>query len=256
MGGDCIKMSRFFVNGKNILSDSIIITGEDVIHIKKVLRLKGGDNIIVSDGIGTDYHVEIQKIGSDMIDTKIINSYKNISEPPVNITLFQGLPKSDKMNYIIQKSVELGVKRIVPVITERTVVKISKNKDYKKRHQRWNRISMEAAKQCNRGIVPQVKYPIPFKDAIKIPANGGLKILPYEKEKSQGIKSILKDKPNNKDIFIYIGPEGGFSDREIELAFESEIKTISLGPRILRTETAGIVVLSILMYELGDVGYV
>lgn len=248
-------MSKFFVNGENISSDSITITGEDVVHIKKVLRLNSGDNIIVSDGFGTDYHVQIQKIDSHRVDTKIISSCKNISEPPVNIVLFQGLPKSDKMDYIIQKGVELGVKKIIPVITERTVVKISDN-NYKKKHERWNRISMEAAKQCNRGIVPQIGYPILFKEAMeKLPGNC-LKILPYEKEKSQGIKGILKEKSNNKDVFIFIGPEGGFCDREIELALKNGFDIISLGPRILRTETAGIVVLSILMYELGDVGYV
>lgn len=256
MGGDCVKMSRFFVNNENILSNSIIITGEDVVHIKKVLRLKIGDNIIVSDGMGTDYHVEIQKMDSDTVDTKIISSYKNISEPPINITLFQALPKSDKMDYIIQKGVELGVKTIVPVITERTIVKISNNKGYEKKNQRWNRISMEAAKQCNRGVIPQVENPMTFKEAINTLPDNGLKILPYEKEKSQGIKSVLKKKSYNKDIFIFIGPEGGFSDKEIELAFKSGLNIISLGPRILRTETAGIVVLSILMYELGDVSYV
>ena len=249
-------MSKFFVNSENISSDSIIITGEDVVHIKKVLRLNSGDNIIVSDGLGTDYHVQIQKIDLHTVDTKIISSFKNNSEPPVDIVLFQGLPKSDKMDYIIQKGVELGVKKIVPVITERTVVKISNNKDYKKKHQRWNRISMEAAKQCNRGIIPQVEYPIIFKEAIETLPNNGFRILPYEKEKSQGIKGILKEKSNSKDIFIFIGPEGGFCDREIELALKNDFNIISLGPRILRTETAGIVVLSILMYELGDVGYV
>ncbi|HHX18743.1 MAG TPA: 16S rRNA (uracil(1498)-N(3))-methyltransferase [Clostridium sp.] len=249
-------MSKFFVNSENISSDSIIITGEDVVHIKKVLRLNSGDNIIVSDGLGTDYHVQIQKIDLHTVDTKIISSFKNNSEPPVDIVLFQGLPKSDKMDYIIQKGVELGVKKIVPVITERTVVKISNNKDYKKKHQRWNRISMEAAKQCNRGIIPQVEYPIIFKEAIETLPNNGFRILPYEKEKSQGIKGILKEKSNSKDIFIFIGPEGGFCDREIELALKNDFNIISLGPRILRTETAGVVVLSILMYELGDVGYV
>ncbi len=248
-------MSKFFVNGENISSDSITITGEDVVHIKKVLRLKSGDNIIVSDGLGIDYHVKIEKINSSTVDTKIISSCKNASEPPVDIVLFQGLPKSDKMDFIIQKGVELGVKKIVPVITERTVVKISKD-NYKKKHQRWNRISMEAAKQCNRGIIPKVEYPINFKDAVDTLPNNGFKILPYEKEKSQGIKGILKEKSNTKDVFICIGPEGGFCDKEIELALKNQFNIISLGPRILRTETAGIVVLSILMYELGDVGYV
>ncbi|MDQ2084991.1 16S rRNA (uracil(1498)-N(3))-methyltransferase [Herbivorax sp. ANBcel31] len=247
-------MSRFFVNGENIFPDSIDITGEDVVHIKKVLRLKNGDNITVSDGMGTDYYVKIEKIDSDKVTTKIINSEKNKSEPSVNITLFQALPKSDKMDFIIQKGVELGAKKIVPVITERTVVKISKNKDYKKKHQRWNRISMEAAKQCKRGRVPQIEYPMTFKDAIDSLTDESLKILPYEKEKSIKMKRILSNKSNIKDIFIFIGPEGGFSDNEIELAFNSSVSTVSLGPRILRTETAGIVVLSILMYELGDVG--
>lgn len=255
MGGDCVQMSKFFVKSENISSDLITITGEDVIHIKKVLRLKNGDNIIVSDGLGTDYNVEIHEIHSHKVETKIISSYKNISEPPVNTILLQGIPKSDKMDYIIQKGVELGVNKIVPVVTERTIVKISKD-NYKKKHERWNRISMEAAKQCNRGIVPEVGYPVNFKDVVETLPGDALKILPYEKEKSQGIKGILKEKSNNKDIYIFIGPEGGFCEKEIELALKNDFNIISLGPRILRTETAGIVVLSILMYELGDVGYV
>ncbi|TYQ12912.1 UNVERIFIED_CONTAM: 16S rRNA (uracil1498-N3)-methyltransferase [Acetivibrio alkalicellulosi] len=247
-------MSKFFVDKKNILAKSINITGEDVIHIKKVLRLKCGDNIIISDGAGTDYYVEIQNIQQDLVETKIISFEKNIAEPSINITLFQGLPKSDKMDLIIQKGVELGVKKIVPVITERTVVKISGAKDSIKKCERWNRISMEASKQCNRGFIPKVDGPIFFSDALKMLNGGNLNILPYEKEKDNRLKYILNDSIKAKDIYVFIGPEGGFSQEEVEIAVKSGVNTVSLGPRILRTETAGIAVLSILMYELGDVG--
>ncbi|HQA58861.1 MAG TPA: RsmE family RNA methyltransferase, partial [Acetivibrio sp.] len=145
MGGDGFKMSRFFVNSSNISGDSIIISGEDVNHIKRVLRLGIGDIITVTDGSGIDYRVEIAKLNESAIETRIIESVKNLTEPPVEIVLYQGLPKSDKMEYVIQKGVELGLRGIVPVITERTVVKLDSKKDEQKKCERWNRISMEAA---------------------------------------------------------------------------------------------------------------
>ncbi|HOM02458.1 MAG TPA: 16S rRNA (uracil(1498)-N(3))-methyltransferase [Acetivibrio sp.] len=246
-------MPRFFVRKSDVSGDSINISGEDFNHIKKVLRLGNGDRITVCDGEGTDYLVEIMKFEDASVKTRIIESMENFTEPPVKITLFQGLPKSDKMDYIIQKAVELGIYEIVPVITERTVVKTDK-KSGDKKCERWNRISMEAAKQCNRGIIPKVGFPISFKEALNAAKGSSFSLIPYEKETGIKLKEVLSKKSSAEKVSVFIGPEGGFSQTEIETAISCGIQPVTLGPRILRTETAGIAVLSILMYELGDVG--
>ncbi|AEV69318.1 16S rRNA (uracil(1498)-N(3))-methyltransferase [Acetivibrio clariflavus] len=247
-------MPRFFINSEDIFDDNINIKGDDYNHIKKVLRLKCGEIITLSDGVGNEYAARIEAFGDGFVHTKIVESYKNATEPPVKVTLYQGLPKSDKMDFIIQKSVELGISKVVPVLTERTVVKIDNQKDAQKKWERWNRISQEAAKQSNRGIIPEVELPISFKEAIKQIKNGSLSIIPYEKESKKSLKQILKSNGHMKDISVFIGPEGGFTEQEIEEAISFGINPVTLGPRILRTETAGIAVLSILMYEVGDVG--
>ena len=247
-------MPRFFVNSKDIFDDNINITGEDYNHIKKVLRLKCGEIVTLSDGIGNEYVAEIEEFGEGFVHTKVIESYKNTTEPPVKVTLYQGLPKSDKMDFIIQKSVELGISRIVPVLTERTVVRLDSEKDALKKSERWNRISQEASKQCNRGIIPKIEIPISFKEAIKQTKDNVLALIPYEKESANSLKQILKRGGNITEISVFIGPEGGFTEQEIEEAVNMGLNSVTLGPRILRTETAGITVLSILMYELGDVG--
>ncbi len=247
-------MPRFFINSKDIFDDNINIKGDDYNHIKKVLRLKCGEIVTLSDGVGNEYEAKIEEFGDGFVHTKVIESYKNATEPPIKVTLYQGLPKSDKMDFIIQKSVELGISRIVPVITERTVVKLSNEKDALKKCERWNRISQEAAKQCNRGIIPEIEIPITFKQAIKQTKDKSLSLIPYEKESNNSLKQILRAVSNIIEVSVFVGPEGGFTEQEIEEAVKFGINSVTLGPRILRTETAGIAVLSILMYELGDVG--
>lgn len=254
MGGDCSNMSRFFISCSDIVNNTIRITGEDVGHIKKVLRLKCGDNLIVCDGQGMDYNVRIDRIEENSVYALIIDSFKSFTEPPIGITLLQGMPKSDKMDYIIQKCVELGVNRIVPVLTERTVVKIDNNKDAQKKAERWNKISKEASKQCNRGIIPKVEIPVSFIESLDILKNSDLALIPYEKETINSLRYILSDRKNVNNICVMIGPEGGFTEKEVDLAVNVGATSVTLGPRILRTETAGLAVLSIIMYELGDVG--
>jgi RNA methyltransferase, RsmE family len=248
-------MSRFFINASAVDIDakSIIISGDDVNHIKNVLRAVSGDKLVVSDGSGNEYTVCIDNIYKEKISATIIESYKNRTEPPIEVTLFQGIPKSDKMDTIIQKSVELGISKIVPVITERTVVRFDGIKDMEAKAKRWQRISLEAAKQCNRGLVPVVELPLKFDKALEASKEYALKLIPYEIEREIGIRNYLKDYSEGK-ICFYIGPEGGFTDNEIDKAIKSNIIPVTLGPRILRTETAGAAVLSILMYELGDMG--
>ncbi|HOJ11214.1 MAG TPA: 16S rRNA (uracil(1498)-N(3))-methyltransferase [Clostridiales bacterium] len=255
-------MSRFFITDDNIYSDSIIISGEDFNHIKNVLRYKTGDSLILCDGNGRDYYVYIEFIGDKEIKTKIIDVSENQTEASVNVTLFQGMAKGEKMDFIIQKSVELGVSRIVPVITERTVVKLENSRDKEKKRIRWQRIALEAAKQCNRGVIPEVGLLVDFTVASDLMHKFNLALIPYEKEEKLALKTVLlefKNKYSNLDkdkypeIALFIGPEGGFSDKEIIRSHEKGIIPVTLGPRILRTETAALTVQSIIMYELGDI---
>lgn len=244
-------MSKFFVEPGNINKDSVLITGENIKHIKNVLRLSAGDEIMVSDGQGTDYRVRISRFDSNGISAVIVEKFRNNTEPPIWVTLYQGIPKSDKMDFIIQKCIELGIARIVPVMTERTIVRFSSHDDIEKKVSRWKKISEEASKQCNRGIIPDVAMPIFFEEAVRESSGYQLSIMPYENERKNRLASIIK-KCNFKKISVFIGPEGGFSDKEAAIALEKGIIPVTLGPRILRTETAGMAVLSIIMYELGD----
>ncbi|KNY26791.1 16S rRNA (uracil(1498)-N(3))-methyltransferase [Pseudobacteroides cellulosolvens] len=246
-------MPRFFVKDEEIQNENITISGEDFNHIKNVLRLRQGDSLVISDGNCTDYDVVIDSYESSYVVTRIVGKYKNNNESDIDITLFQGIPKSDKMDMIIQKSVEMGVKRIVPVLTERTVVKINSEKDSKNKITRWQRIAQEASKQCNRGIMPTVENPVTFYEAVAKLKRADLSLIPYEKESGNKLKSVIKGN-DAKTISVMIGPEGGFSNSEVDLAVENGFVPVTLGPRILRTETAGLSVLSIIMYELGDLG--
>lgn len=240
-------MHRFFVSPDNINNNSVTISGEDVAHLSKVLRLREGENIIVCDSAGTDYECRIESISKTEAVASVISSTPNIAEPPINITIYQGLPKSDKMDYIVQKCVELGVNKIVPVITKRAVA-IPRDGD--KKILRWQRIANEAAKQCGRGVLPQIGEIAEFKTILKnVALEDNLNIIPYENEKSFKLKNALKPV---KNINIFIGPEGGFDPEEIELAMTSGIQPVTLGPRILRTETAPIAVVSAVMYDIGD----
>lgn len=252
MGGDFLQMPRFFVNPEDIYSDHIIISGEDVKHIRNVLRMKRGENLTLCDGSGNEYLAVIRKFEPDFICAGIVTSGKNDTEPPIDVVLYQGIPRSDRMDFIIQKSVELGVKKIVPVISGRSVVRFSGEKDAGNKVARWQRIALEAAKQSNRGIIPQVGRPLGINEAFENMKRTQLGIIPYEKEKETKLKSCLVK--GLKEISVMIGPEGGFSENEIEMALIHGVKPVSLGPRILRTETAGIAVISIVMYELGDIG--
>ena len=243
-------MHRFFVDNLSGASDNIIITGNDVNHIKNVLRLKIGEKIMVSDGSGTDYQCSISDIDSDMVTADIEDVFKNAAELPVKITLFQGMPKSDKLELIIQKAVELGVYEIVPVITKRTVVKIDDKKAGKKL-ERYNGIAESAGKQSGRGIIPTVKPFMSFKQALEYAKTFDMNLIPYEEAKGMEYsREVIKDIHGKKSLGIFIGPEGGFAKEEVDMAIEAGAKCITLGNRILRTETAGLAVLSIIMFEI------
>ncbi len=245
-------MSRYFVDRNQIEDNRIKIIGEDYQHLKKVLRAVKGDQIIICCN-GMDYTAVISEIGSAYITSEIAEQAENKTEPVLKVTLFQGLPKADKMELIIQKCVELGVTEIVPVLTDRCVVRLNTDKDSLSKVTRWQKIALEAAKQCNRGLVPKVGSPVKFSEAVKLVSDKDLSVIPYEKEYAADFKSLASTCSGIKSAAVFIGPEGGFAEQEIELAENMGIRKITLGPRILRTETAGIVALSLMMYELGDV---
>ncbi|SHE86041.1 16S rRNA (uracil(1498)-N(3))-methyltransferase [Caloramator proteoclasticus] len=246
-------MHKFFVKTDNIINDKINITNDDVQHITKVLRLKIGDSIQICDGNENEYICDIVEINKKSVICQIKEKFKNRNESNINIVLFQGLPKAQKMELIIQKGVEIGVKEFYPIITERVVVKTD-GKDISNKLERWNRIAYEAAKQSNRGIIPTVNNLISFEEALDILKRFDLIVVPYEKEKSTSFKELFNESRDYKNIAVIIGPEGGFSEEEINIFIKNGFKPITLGPRILRTETAGLVASTILLYELSDIG--
>ena len=247
-------MNRFFVDKEQILDDRIKILGNDVKHIKDVLRLGMGDKVeIVCDG--KIYTCKILDLKSNMINTIILDNYKGKNEPPIHIALYQSIAKGNKMDFIIQKATEIGVEKIYPVITERTIVKIKNPKKEEGKVERWNSIAEEAAKQSKRDILPVVKNIISFNEMMDILKNETNIIVPYEMEDSYGLKEALNN-VGTGEINIIIGPEGGFEEEEINKLRSIKGQVVTLGPRILRTETAGLVVSSIVLYELGDLGVI
>jgi 16S rRNA (uracil1498-N3)-methyltransferase len=241
-------MNRFFIKKENVNNDEIMVFGEDVQHISKVLRLQTGDKIVLCDGEGNDYLAEILGMDKQSIRTGIIEKGPSKGEPDIEVVLYQGIPKSTKMDLIIQKCTEMGVKRIVPVFTVRTIVKLESEKDEKKKVERWSKIAEEAAKQSGRGIIPIIDMPLTFTEALVDAAKLDAVIVPYELEGSLSIKkALIKEKVSS--IGYFVGPEGGFDSAEILKAKDMGAVPVTLGSRILRTETAGIVVLASIMYE-------
>jgi len=210
-------MHRFFIRRENIKKDGITLEGEDVKHISKVLRLQQGDQIVLCDGEGTDYLAAIESMDKNFVRTVIISKEASKGEPDIDVVLYQGIPKSTKMDLIIQKCTELGVKRIVPVSTVRMVVRLESEKDERKKVERWAKIAEEAAKQSGRGAVPIVDMPMALPEALKDAAGLDIVIVPYELEESISIKEALS-KNKGSSMGVFIGPEGGFECSEIEKA--------------------------------------
>lgn len=244
-------MYQFFVEPSQIQGNRITITGKDVNHIKNVLRMKAGEEISISNGVdGKDYRCGIE----ELLDEEIICSLRFIKEDgvelPAKVYLFQGLPKADKMELIIQKAVELGVHAVIPVSCKRAVVKLDEKKA-KSKIARWQQIAEAAAKQSKRGIIPEIKTVLSMKEAVALAEQCEVKLIPYElAEGMEKTKEIMNSLKPGEDIAIFIGPEGGFEESEVQLAIENGIVPITLGKRILRTETAGMTVLSWIMYQL------
>jgi 16S rRNA (uracil1498-N3)-methyltransferase len=237
---------RFFITPSQVSGSRISVTDEDVRHISAVLRMKTGDALILCDGQGAEYQVTIAEISKSEIKTDIVTQTRREITAP-RLTLGQGLPKSDKMDWIAQKATELGVSNIVPLVTERTIVKI---RDEEKRISRWQKICREAAMQSNRPDIPQVEQILSLRDFIFSlnPEPGTLLLIPWE-EGTQPLKEVLRQAPDAQHIIVLIGPEGGFSSAEASMAREKGFHAVSLGPNILRTETAAIAVLGMIGYE-------
>lgn len=251
-------MPKFFVKSEEINQKQFFIKGTDVNHIRNVLRANTGDNIEVCNVITKkDYLCKIKEFEKDFVVCDIVEELKRNVESNVQVTVFQGIPKSDKMELIIQKSVELGVYDIVPVNMKRCVVKL-KDKDIPKKIERWQKISEVASKQCGRNIIPEIKSIIDIKNICNFISEYDIVLVAYEKEEQRGLKetiSFLKEEIKEKQNFkigIVIGPEGGLEEQEVQMLQDNGAKIITLGKRILRTETVAFNMLSILMYELED----
>ena len=246
-------MPKFFVNKEQIKENELFIIGQDVNHIKNVLRAKIGEKIeICNADTSENFLCEIKTIEKEIIKCNIIQKSEKTVESNVQVTVFQGLPKSDKMEYIIQKSVELGVHDIVPVEMKRCVVKLT-DKDKIKKQERWQKISEVAAKQCGRDIIPKIKEVINIKDIVNIINEYDLFLVAYENEEDNSLKNELKNVNLSKEkikIAVLIGPEGGLEPNDVQLLKENGAKVITLGKRILRTETVSLNILSVIIYEL------
>jgi len=250
------EMQRYFIGSKQIINDKIDIFGDDAKHINKVMRYQPGDKVICTDNIGRSYIAEILSMNAKQVILRIVEEEINNNEPTVHITLYQGLTKADKMEWIIQKGTEIGISSFVPVEMKYSITKWEADRGNKK-IERWQKIAKEAAEQSQRSKIPEIHNADSFKSLINniIPKHS-LTMLAYEKsEHSQGILALMNQHVDCNDFGLIIGPEGGISDEEKNMAIENGVKLINLGPRILRAETAGLVAASGILFfhqQLGE----
>ncbi|MDE6404620.1 MAG: 16S rRNA (uracil(1498)-N(3))-methyltransferase, partial [Lachnospiraceae bacterium] len=244
-------MYQFFVEPSQIQDKKVIITGSDVNHMKNVLRMKTGEEIAVKNGVdGKEYRCGIEEFAQDQVICSLRFIREEGVELPSKIYLFQGIPKADKMELIVQKGVELGVFEVIPVAVKRCVVKLDEKKAQAKVN-RWQGIAQAAAKQCKRGIVPVVKEPMTMKEAVTYARGMDVKLIPYElAEDMAHTKKIIEAIRPGESVAVFIGPEGGFEESEVAEALAAGIEPVTLGKRILRTETAGLAVLSLSLVHI------
>lgn len=248
-------MPKFFVKNSQINENIINIIGTDVNHITNVLRLKKDDELqICNEDNGVNYHVKIIELNKANVKCNIIDVKESNAEADVHINILQGLPKAEKMELIIQKCTELGVKEITPIEMERCIVKLD-SKSASKKQERWQKIAEVAAKQSRRDKIPTINNLINIKNVCNMLTDYDIVLVPYENEKTVTLKEVLSKLPR-KDlkIAIVIGPEGGFEEKEIQMLEQNNCKIVTLGNRILRTETVAIAMTSVILYELADFG--
>jgi 16S rRNA (uracil1498-N3)-methyltransferase len=245
-------MARFYVPHPRVEQGTLRVEGEEVKHIRKVLRLKEGDEITVFDGLGKELQGTIVEERLSSVVIRIEHVASSRKDSPLEATLAQSLLKGEKMDYLIQKATELGVKEILPFLSSRSVPLLEKSKRLE-RHRRWERIAVEASKQCGRGIVPKIESVQDYSEMLRTAPSNALRLILWEQE-GMKLKEIFESSGDKKKIFFVIGPEGGFSREEIEEGKRAGFIPVTLGKRILRAETASLCFLSILQYEQGDIG--
>jgi 16S rRNA (uracil1498-N3)-methyltransferase len=246
-------MHRFFVSPQAIRDNRVVMRGTVVHQIRDVLRMNPGDEFVLLDNSGFAYRAEIVTIDRDVLRGRVVEKWKLETEPTARITLYQGLLKGQKFDWVLQKGTEIGIAAFVPVLAARCIVG-SLDDVSAARMERWERIVVEAAEQAGRAALPHIGAAMLFANACEYAARGGLSLIPWEGERSRGLRDALQDVPKSKEINLFIGPEGGFAEEEIATARDHNIVPVSLGPRILRAETAGLAATSAILYELGDLG--
>lgn len=244
-------MARFYAPQPRIEEGILKIGGEEVRHIRKVLRLKTGDEILVFDGSGKEYEGTIVEEKSSSIGIRIENIFSSRRESRLETTLAQSLLKGEKMDYLIQKATELGAKEIIPFFSSRSVPFLEKSRRTTRLH-RWQRIAIEASKQCGRGLVPNIGPFLDYAEMLQTAPRDSLRLILWEREGAR-LREVVRPS-NEKKIFFVVGPEGGLSREEVEEAQKNGFIPVTLGERIVRSETASLCLLSILQYERGDMG--
>ncbi|ACX51758.1 protein of unknown function DUF558 [Ammonifex degensii KC4] len=245
-------MRRVFVLPEELGETKVILPPEESHYLLSVLRLRAGDRVAVHDGEGRARAGIILRESRGRVEVELGEYLSLPPEPPVFVTLFQGIPKGEKMDLVVQKATELGVSRIVPLLTERVVVQWDGERA-RKRRERWQRLAREAVRQCGRSTVPRIKEVTSLPQALEELEPETVGIMPWEGERNLSLRSCLHSR-HPRRVALFIGPEGGFSEREVALARERGVFTVTLGPRILRTETAGLAALALILYGWGDLG--
>lgn len=245
---------HFFVSPSQIKETGLIYLNEtDALHAAKVLRLRSGDSIVLADGAGRSYLAVLEQVTGKNVSCRIERECTLARTGEPKVTLVQGIPKGEKMDLIIQKGTELGLHRIIPLLSERVVVKLDKDKQLKRR-QRWQRIALEAAKQCRRPDLPEISPPQSWGQVLNELPPEAVALLPWEEETAASLKDFMRTNRSAAEIYLFIGPEGGFAAAEVTQARAHGVIPVTLGPRILRTETAGLAVIVMVLYQWGDLG--
>ncbi len=245
-------MHRFQVRPEDIAGNILTLRGQEARHLSKVLRLGQGEEVLAFDNSGLEYRARVEQVNQDEVVCAILAQYETGREPGLDVFLLQGLPKLDKMELIIQKTTELGVRSIIPVRTARAVMQLE-GKKAQDRVERWRKIAAEAAKQCGRPKVPGIGQVVDLEEGLRALPQGTMVLAAFEAEETLGLAEALDAWPG-VPIALVIGPEGGFDPREIACLKAQGARSVSLGPRILRTETAGMAALTMILYQLGDLG--
>ena len=245
-------MHQFFVESTLAKPSKVWIEGEDAHHIERVLRMRIGEEVLIVINRESQWLGEIDLITEGHVEVRLMAQQEGSAKQTIRVILYQGVPKSDKMDWIVQKATELGVAEICPIQMKRSVSRIDKLDKAEKKQKRWQRIADEAAKQSKRLTIPTVKLPMGFSEMVKEIPEDVQVLVAYEDEKKQGLHTQLKTLDQTKPIAVIIGPEGGFEESEIQMLRDNGARIVGLGPRILRTETASLAFIAILQYECGD----